>query len=130
MSTRGLGTPTRYRACKRKFLFGKELSTISEVVESWPLTSRKASGQFLWQEQGVQPTFFRDRGTGFTMSHDGHSHEYYIAFTAAHPVTAIRLDPGQAASEIRVSAMKPLDASDRLVYEWRFVAVPPDKPLK
>ena len=77
-------------------------------------------GQLFWQEQGVRPPFFRDRSTVFAMRHDGKPHEYRIAFTAANPVTAVRLDPGQAAGEIRVSAMRLLDANDRPVYEWTF----------
>jgi hypothetical protein len=56
------------------------------------------------------------------MTHDGKPHEYRIAFTAANAVTAVRLDPGQAPGEIRVSAMKLLDADGRPVYEWRFAA--------
>lgn len=92
-------------------------------------------GQFFWQEQGIRPPFFRDRSTGFTVTHDGKPHEYRVAFTAAHPVTAVRLDPGQSAGKIRISDMKLLDANDRLVHEWDFTAVclPPScspKPTK
>jgi len=90
----------------------------------------RGRGQFFWQEQGIQPPFFRDRSTVFAMTHDGKPHEYRVAFAAAHPVTAVRLDPGQAAGEIRISAIKLLDADDRLVYEWEFAASPSCKPRK
>ena len=82
-------------------------------------------GQLFWQEQGVPPPFFRDRSTGFAMTHDGQPHEYRIAFTAAHPVTAIRLDPGQTPGEVRVSAMKLMDEDGRLSHEWKFAAGQP-----
>jgi len=39
------------------------------------------------------------------MKHDGKPHTYKITFTAAHPVTAVRLDPGQTVGTIHVSAM-------------------------
>ena len=87
----------------------------------------RGRGQFFWQEQGVQPPFFRDRSIGFAMTHDGTPHEYRVAFTATHAVTAVRLDPGQAVGEIRISAMKLLDADGRPVYEWRFAAAHQDK---
>jgi len=38
----------------------------------------------------------------------------------------VRLDPGQTAGEIRISAMKLLDANDRPAYEWRFLPPGPD----
>jgi len=79
-------------------------------------------GQFFWQEQGVQPPFFRDRSTGFAMTHDGKPHEYRIAFTAARPVTAVRLDPRQAAGEIRISSMRLMDTNGALLHEWKFAA--------
>jgi arylsulfatase A-like enzyme len=87
-------------------------------------------GQFFWQEQGVQPPFFRDRSTGFALTHDGKPHEYRIEFSSANPVTAVRLDPGQAAGEIRISAMKLMDANGGIVYEWKFAAAPSAKPPK
>jgi hypothetical protein len=87
-------------------------------------------GQLFWQEQGVQPPFFRDRSTSFAMTHDGQPHEYRIASMAARPVTALRLDPGRAAGEIRISAMKLLDAEGTLVYEWNFAAGPPARSRK
>ena len=87
------------------------------------MTSTAAGrGQLFWQEQGVRPPFFRDRSAGFAMTYDGKPHEYRIAFTATRPVTAVRLDPGQAPGEIRISSMKLLGTSDRLVHEWKFVA--------
>jgi hypothetical protein len=52
-------------------------------------------GQWFWQEEGVKPAFFRDQSVGFAMTHDGKPHEYRLAFTAAHPVVAVRLDPGR-----------------------------------
>jgi hypothetical protein len=85
-------------------------------------------GQLFWQEQGVQPPFFRDRSTVFAIRHDSKPHEYRIAFTAANPVIAVRLDPGQAAGEIRVSAIRLLDADGRPVYEWRFADPQQPKP--
>ncbi len=85
------------------------------------LTSNAAGqGQFFWREQGIQPPFFRDRSTRFAMTHDGKPHEYRIVFTAAHQVTAVRLDPGQAAGEISISAMKLIDAHDSQVHQWEF----------
>jgi arylsulfatase A-like enzyme len=80
------------------------------------------SGQFFWQEQGVQPPFFRDRSAVFTMTHDGMPHTYRIAFTTTSPVIAVRLDPGRAAGKIQVSDIRLVDANGRPVYEWRFAA--------
>ena len=82
-------------------------------------------GQMFWQEQGVQPSFFRDRSTEFAITHDGKPHEYRIAFTAANPVTAVRLDPGQANGQIQISAIKLMDADASLVYEWEFAVARP-----
>jgi hypothetical protein len=45
-------------------------------------------------------------------------------------VTAVRLDPGQAAGEIRISAMKLMDSNGGVVYEWKFAAAPSAKPPK
>jgi arylsulfatase A-like enzyme len=84
-------------------------------------------GQLFWQEQAVQPAFFRDRSAGFAMTHDGKPHEYRVAFTAENPVTAVRLDPGESAGEIRLSAMKLLNTDGGIVYAWKFAA-PRDKP--
>lgn len=77
-------------------------------------------GQFFWQEQGVQPPFFRDRNTGFDVTHDGQSRTYRVAFKPSKQVIAVRLDPGQAAGEIQVTGMKLLDASGTTVHAWRF----------
>lgn len=85
-------------------------------------STAKGRGQLFWQEKGVQPRFFRDRSTGFAMRHDSQPHEYRVAFTAAHPVTAVRLDPGQAPGNISLSAMKLLDDNDRVLHEWEFTA--------
>jgi hypothetical protein len=78
------------------------------------------TGQWFWQEQGVQPPFFRDRSTGFEMTHDGKPREYSIAFTAARPVTAVRLDPGRASGEVRVLSMRLTDADGRTLHQWSF----------
>lgn len=83
-------------------------------------SSAAGSGQLFWQEEGVQPAFFRDRSTGFAMTHDGAPHEYRIPFTAASPVMAVRIDPGQAPGEIVLSRMRLLGEDERLVYEWEF----------
>lgn len=74
-------------------------------------------GQLFWQEQGVRPAFFRDRSTGFPMTHDGKPHEYRVAFVASNPVTAVRIDPGQAEGKITISVMKLLDAKGKLLHE-------------
>jgi hypothetical protein len=66
-------------------------------------------GQLFWQEQGVQPPFFRERSVVFDMTHDGRPHEYRIAFTSAHPVTAIRLDPGQGPGQISITLVRLVD---------------------
>ncbi|MBC8868080.1 MAG: N-acetylgalactosamine 6-sulfate sulfatase (GALNS), partial [Planctomycetes bacterium] len=112
------------------YVLPKPLAAGRFDVQITMTSNGRGRGQFFWQEQGVQPPFFRDRSTGFAMTHDGKPHDYRIAFTAAHPVPAVRLDPGQAAGEIRISAMKLLDAGGGLVYEWRFAAASPAKRLE
>jgi arylsulfatase A-like enzyme len=79
-------------------------------------------GQFFWQEQGVRPPFFRDRSTGFAMTHDGQPHEYRVSFTAAHPVSAVRIDPGQAPGKIRILSMRLLTVDEEILFEWSFAS--------
>ena len=81
-------------------------------------------GQLFWHEQGVRPAFFRERSVTFDMTHDGTSKDYTVPFTSAHAIQAVRLDPGQAAGDIRVSAMRLKDGSHRVVFEWMFTAKP------
>jgi arylsulfatase A-like enzyme len=80
----------------------------------------RGQGQLFWQKQGIRPPFFRDRSTTFAVTHDGAPHTYRIAFVAAHPVTAIRIDPGQAAGEIRVSKLQLRTADREQAFEWKF----------
>jgi hypothetical protein len=77
-------------------------------------------GRLFWHEEGARPAFFRDRSTSFSIEHDGAPHELRVEFTAARPLVGIRLDPGQAAGTITVSAMQLLDAGGRVVRQWSF----------
>ncbi|MEO2028537.1 MAG: sulfatase [Fuerstiella sp.] len=77
-------------------------------------------GQVFWQEEGVNPAFFRDRSTGFDIQHDGVPHNYVVTLAPKHPVLSIRLDPAQSHGEIRVAAMKLTDDKGRTQYSWSF----------
>ena len=79
-------------------------------------------GQFFWHEQGITPSFFRDRSQVFTVNHDGQPHEYRVRFQSEHPILAVRLDPAQGPGEIRMSAMKLMNASGDVVHQWDFSA--------
>lgn len=76
------------------------------VVEVTMSSNASGRGQFFWQEQGVNPQFFRDRSETFEITHDGKMRTYQIELTPDHPMLAIRLDPGQSAGEIRVEQVK------------------------
>lgn len=78
-------------------------------------------GQFFWQAHNVKPAFHRDRSATFEMTHGGQPHDYGIRFSAEKPITAVRLDPGQAKGEIRITAMRLRDARGQAVHEWEFV---------
>ena len=79
-------------------------------------------GQFFWHEQDVQPAFFRERSVTFEMKHDGKPHSYKLRFSSPHNVLAVRLDPGQGAGEIRLSAMTLTDSDGLVLREWSFSA--------
>jgi hypothetical protein len=68
----------------------------------------------------VEPAFFRDRSVTFDVTHDGDAHEYQITFTPRHAVTAVRLDPGQRAGEVRLSALKLTGTGGKTLYQWKF----------
>ncbi|MBI2477966.1 MAG: sulfatase-like hydrolase/transferase, partial [Planctomycetia bacterium] len=82
----------------------------------------KASGrgQFFWQEAGAKPAFFRDRSVTFDVANDGDAQEYRIAFKTPRAVTAVRLDPAQAAGEVRVLALKLTGSDGKTHFEWAF----------
>ncbi len=81
-------------------------------------SSAGGSGQFFWHEEGVTPAFFRDRSVTFDLTHDGEPHEYRLVLRAAHAVTAVRLDPGQAAGEVRLISMKLTDTAGKTLHQW------------
>jgi len=90
-----------------------------EVLLSMTSTA-DGRGQFFWTEQGIAPPFFRDRSVVFEMKHDGESRDYHLKFTTKKPVTAVRLDPGQAAGEVTISALKLTRGTGELLHEWKF----------
>jgi arylsulfatase A-like enzyme len=77
-------------------------------------------GQFFWQSVNVKPAFHRERSVTFEMTHKGQSHDYRIAFSPEKTITAVRLDPGQAKGEIRISSMRLWDGEGQSIYEWKF----------
>jgi len=90
---------------------------IMEVTMSSTASGR---GQFFWQEQGVNPQFFRDRSQSFDIKHDNQTYTYSIPFTSAHPVLAVRLDPGQGVGEVQISAIRLKSSVNKAVHEWVF----------
>jgi hypothetical protein len=90
------------------------------VVQLTMASTGGGSGQFFWQEQGVRPPFFRDRSVVFAMTHDDQPCEYRVSFTAAHPITAVRIDPGQAPGKIRVQSMRLLNSEEETLFDWKF----------
>ena len=83
-------------------------------------STARGSGQLFWQEEGVRPAFHRDRSTTFAMTHDGAAHEYRVELTPRRRITALRLDPGQGAGEIRVSSMRFAGSGGETLREWSF----------
>jgi arylsulfatase A-like enzyme len=86
------------------------------VVEVTMSSNASGRGQFFWQEQGVNPQFFRDRSETFEITHDGKMRTYQIELTPDHPVLAIRLDPGQGVGEVRVEQVKLIIGQKRNVW--------------
>lgn len=78
------------------------------------------NGQIFWQEQGVNPAFFRDRSQSFDVQHDGRTHDYTVTLMPEHPVTAIRIDPSRAAGNIRISGMRLTTQDGKLLHRWNF----------
>ena len=77
-------------------------------------------GQFFWQTQNTKPPFHRDRSVTFEMTHGGKTVDYQIRFSPEKPITSVRIDPGQAKGEIRISAMRLRDGDPKTVYSWSF----------
>lgn len=100
--------------------------TLPEGTYELQITMSSTGGgraQWFWHEQGVSPAFFRDRSVVFAMTHDGQPQEYRVAFTAKHPIVAVRLDPGQAPGEVHISAMELVNDQGTIVHAWSFGAV-------
>ncbi|MCO8120636.1 sulfatase [Stieleria sp. TO1_6] len=94
--------------------------TDRSLVLTFTMSSNAAgAGQVFWQEQGVTPTFFRDRSKPFDVQHDGISHEYSIAWSAEHPVLAVRIDPATAKGQITLSNIRLTTGDGREVYRWK-----------
>ncbi len=92
------------------------------AVELTMASTARGRAQLFWRERGVAPAFFRDRSVLFDPAHDGQPHDYRVEFDAAHPVLALRLDPAQAAGEVRLSAVRLKNAEGAVVRAWTFRA--------
>ena len=77
-------------------------------------------GQFFWQTQNTKPPFHRDRSMTFEMTHGGTPVDYQLRFSSEKPITSVRIDPGQAKGEIRISAMQIHTGVGKKVYSWSF----------
>lgn len=85
------------------------------------MSSRSSgNGQVFWQEDGVTPSFFRDRSQVFKVVHDGKPHKYTVKFTAENPVVAVRIDPSRAAGKIEFSRLRLTTKDDKVWQEWEF----------
>lgn len=78
-------------------------------------------GQVFWQQQGAGP-FKADRSQFFDIKHDSELHDYRITFETQSPLVAVRIDPARGAGTIRISSIRLVDASGKVVYESRFAA--------
>jgi len=107
-----------------RFHFPQRVAAGTYEAELTMSSNGGGRGQFFWQQQGVRPPFFRDRSVVFDIVHDGNAHTYRVRFTAAHPLTAVRLDPGQAEGKARLLRMKLSGAKGALLFDWRFSAPP------
>jgi len=87
-------------------------------------STAQGKGQFFWQEQGVQPPFFRERSVVFDLAHTSQAQEVRLEFTAAKPVTAVRLDPAQAAGVIRLTSLRVAAKDGKPAQEWDFAKRP------
>jgi arylsulfatase A-like enzyme len=92
------------------------------ILEVTMSSTASGRGQLFWQEQGVSPPFIRDRSQLFDITHDNKIHTYKISFTTAHPVLAVRLDPGQGVGEIQISSIRLKSSKNAVVREWTFVS--------
>ncbi|MCA9248006.1 MAG: sulfatase, partial [Planctomycetales bacterium] len=106
------------------FEFEQPLPAGAYALELTAASTGAGSGQFFWQQQGVEPRFAAERSTTFAIQHDGRPHEYRIALRAVKPIPRVRLDPGQAAGEVRISAMALRDARGDIVRRWTFAPEP------
>ena len=102
------------------FLLPKPLPAGTLELQMTMTSKSRGRGQFFWREDGVNPPFFRDRSVTFDMTHDGEPHEYRFTFQPKQAVTAVRLDPGQAAGEVLVLSMKLTDKDGKPLHVWTF----------
>ncbi|MAF66323.1 MAG: sulfatase [Pirellulaceae bacterium] len=98
----------------------KSLSKGDYVLELTMSSNGSGRGQLFWQEQEVQPKFFRARSVTFAMTHDGKTHAYRIPFSSAHSVPSVRVDPGQGPGEMRIIEMRLVDVKGHVEHAWRF----------
>ena len=68
-------------------------------------SNAKGTVQFLWQEDGVNPRFIRDRSKIFEVKHDNKSHSYSIKMDSPNPILAVRLDPARSKGTIIVEKL-------------------------
>lgn len=73
----------------------------------------KGTGQFFWQEQGVQPKFIRHRSQTFDLRHDNKVQTCSLKFSSPNSVLAVRLDPGRGPGTIRIESLKLINAEGK-----------------
>ena len=82
------------------------------------------AGQFFWSTRGAKQ-FGPEQRLDFSPRHDGNWEEHTIAFEAATPLEAIRIDPGTApgAIEFEWIALDAAEDSAKNLYTWRFAGL-------
>jgi len=86
------------------------------------VSDSKGKGQVFWQEQGVAPSFFRDRSKPFEVLHDGKPHDYAVNWSPEHPVLAVRIDPSTATGLMQISNIKLTTEDGSVLHQWKFDA--------
>jgi arylsulfatase A-like enzyme len=83
-------------------------------------SNSSGAGQVYWQEQGVAPTFAKERSLSFQPTHDSQPQTYIVELLPQNPVVAVRLDPSSGKGQIQILDMRLLAADGSELYHWMF----------
>jgi arylsulfatase A-like enzyme len=76
-------------------------------------------GQIFWSDAD-SPGFSKDRQVTIDINHDGQIHGYEVSLPSDKEVTALRIDPGRSAGQIRVSKITLRGGNGKTLCQWSF----------